>query len=112
MVGYTRFNEKYLDYKKRSYKKNLSTFIHEVMHALFFHPSLFKYVFPDNQGQPFLFEDTDGYFKIRGPNILQQIRSHYNCPTVNGGNMLGKFNLKHHWKMEEVEDLQEVILKS
>jgi hypothetical protein len=55
------------------------------MHIIFFHPWLFEYKFPQYNNQPYVFEDTSvNYFKIQGPNILNEIRTHFNCPTING----------------------------
>ena len=84
VAGYARFNTNYLDYSEGKFKNNVATFVHEVFHAIFFHPWLFENKFPPNSSnQSFLFLENNQY-KIRGDNILSQIRNHFSCPTVTG----------------------------
>ena len=59
--------------------------VHEAMHALFYSSSLFLNYFPEYNGKKYKFLDDDGYWKIQGPAILEQIRTHFNCPTATGG---------------------------
>jgi hypothetical protein len=85
LVGFAVFNEAYIEYDNGDYKAQVATFVHEVMHALFFHNHLFT-LFPQNSSnESFLFEDSDGKHKMRGDNILAQTRSHFNCSTIDGG---------------------------
>jgi hypothetical protein len=79
------FNEHYVSYDNGDYKAQISNFVHEVSHALFFEPLLFK-KFPNNSsGETFLFQDSNNNWKLRGDNILKEIRNHYNCSTIDGG---------------------------
>ena len=55
------------------------------MHILFFNTNLIDNFYPDHNGKKYLFLDTDGLNKLQGPAILEQIRSHFNCPTATGG---------------------------
>jgi hypothetical protein len=66
--------------------KNLSTTIHEIFHVLFFNPALFD-LYPTNaDGESFMFFDTsDGIKKLRGDNILNEMRNHFKCFSVKGG---------------------------
>jgi hypothetical protein len=78
------FNEPFVEYDNGDYKAQIATFVHEVLHALYFHPGLFE-IFPQTSaGLSFMFEDN-GVYKLRGDTILKSIQSHYNCSTANGG---------------------------
>jgi hypothetical protein len=79
------FNEYYVSYDNGDYKAQISNFVHEVSHALFFEPALFEKFPKNSNGESFLFKDSNGNYKLRGDNILKEIRSHYNCPTIDGG---------------------------
>ena len=58
------FNEAFIEYIDGNYKSHVSTFVHEVLHALYFHPKLFKN-FPNNSnGESFLFKDNNGIHKM------------------------------------------------
>jgi hypothetical protein len=85
LVGFAVFNEHFVKYDNGDYHGQIATFVHEVLHALYFHPTLFN-VFPNNRrGQSFLFEDNNGNVKLRGNNILRFIKDHFNCPNIDGG---------------------------
>lgn len=84
VAGFIIFNEGKVSYTNGDYYAQLSTFIHEVLHALFFHPTLFK-TFPKNSnGKSFLFQDVDSKWKIRGDTILKVSRDYFDCQTLNG----------------------------
>lgn len=112
MVGIARFNTKYSNYQRGEFRSHVATFAHEVMHAIFFHPTLFRYYFPDSNGQSFLFQDSNGFYKIRGQHILQQIRDHFNCPSIDGGTHASHFNLQRLWKMGEAQAPLEAISRN
>lgn len=85
LAGYAMFNEYYVSFDNGDYKAQISNFVHEVLHALYFEPDHFKN-FPSNKaGESFLFQDSNKVYKLRGDNILAEIRNHYNCPTIDGG---------------------------
>lgn len=85
LAGYAMFNEHYVSYDNGDYKAQISNFVHEVLHALYFEPDHFKN-FPANQaGESFLFQDAKGVYKLRGDSILAQIRSHFACSSADGG---------------------------
>jgi hypothetical protein len=86
MVGYVVFNEAKVSYDNGVYENQISVFVHEVLHALFFHPVLFEY-FPNNRfGESFLFRDLkDGVYKLRGDNVMKAIQNHFGCKDFNGG---------------------------
>jgi hypothetical protein len=85
LVGFAVFNEYYVDYDNGDYQGQIATFVHEVMHALFFHPALFQ-VYPKNRrGQSYMFRDDNGTVKLRGNNILRFLREHSNCSRIDGG---------------------------
>lgn len=73
-----------LDFSEYSYANLVKIFVHELAHALFFLPFHFKN-FPEINGEPFLFTDSNQVLKMRGAAVLGQIRSHFNCPTIDGG---------------------------
>jgi hypothetical protein len=82
------FNEPFISYDDGNFQSQIATFVHEVLHALWFHPALFER-FPNNSsGDSFLFQDSDGKHKLRGDNILEQVKEHFNCSTVKGGKPL------------------------
>jgi hypothetical protein len=85
LAGYAVFNEAFIDYKYAYFQSQVATFVHEVLHALYFHPILFT-LFPKNKyGESYLFRDKKNIWKMRGDNILSAIRSHYKCSTIDGG---------------------------
>ena len=86
LVGFAMFNEPFVEYDNGDYVAQIATFVHEVLHALYFHPGLFE-LFPKNSSdESFLFKDSNGVFKLRGDTILKEVQSHFNCSTVDGGN--------------------------
>lgn len=86
MVGYASFNEALISYDDGNPQAQIATFVHEVLHALWFHPGLWQR-FPNNSaGESFLFKDTAAnFYKLRGDSIMSQIKSHFDCSTTNGG---------------------------
>jgi hypothetical protein len=87
MVGYVVFNEAKISYDNGVYENQISVFVHEVLHAVFFHPILFEH-YPNNEyDESFLFQDKqDGIYKLRGDNVMKAMRSHFGCKDFNGGN--------------------------
>lgn len=83
VVGTTLVNEYYLDYQNKPVKKFISTFVHEVLHALFFLGDSFRKYPRNSKGETFMFQDT--IFKMRGDNILREVRDHFNCPSLTAG---------------------------
>lgn len=79
------FNEAYVSYDNGDYKAQISNFVHEVLHALYFDPDLFNYFPKNSSGETFLFQDSNGIYKMRGDATLSELRSHFNCSTVDGG---------------------------
>ena len=95
-MGYTIFNERYIDYETSHYNNDISLCVHELCHALFFHPFLFENNFPDYNGESFYYEEGK-IKKLRGHNTLAAIRDHFDCPTADGGKC-AESNLKFLWK--------------
>lgn len=85
LAGIAVFNENFMNYKTRYYKDDVATFVHEIMHALFFSDYLFKSSFPTYNGQSYYYDAGDGFAKLRGKHILETIREFFNCPTAEGG---------------------------
>lgn len=82
-MGFAVFNQSYVELE--NYQSQIATFVHEVLHALYFHPKLFR-LFPANaDGESFLFRDARRRWKLRGDNVLYFLRSHFDCPAVDGG---------------------------
>ena len=82
------FNEAELHYDDGNFQSHVATFVHEVLHALYFHPGLFEQ-FPKNKaGESFMYDDSNGTSLLRGDSILEQIRGHFDCSTVNGGKQI------------------------
>jgi hypothetical protein len=95
LAGFAVFNEAYIHYDQGDFQAQVATFVHEVLHALYFHPSLFS-LFPKNsQNESYLFQDSNSIWKMRGDTILAQIKSHFSCSTIDGGiffyNLFKKF---------------------
>lgn len=67
----------------------IKIFVHEMSHAFYFISNIFVSRFPEYNGKPYFFLDNDGVAKIQGPSILQQIRSHFECASIDGGACLG-----------------------
>lgn len=85
LAGYVVFNEAYLSFDEGNYTAQISNVVHEVLHALYFDPELFKH-FPNNSsGESFLFQDSKGVYKMRGDHTLTELRSHFGCSTIDGG---------------------------
>jgi hypothetical protein len=79
------FNESTILLDDGKVKSQIDTFVHEVLHALYFSPYLFE-SFPTNKnGETFLFKDTDGVLKIRGDKTLEQSRKHFGCDSLESG---------------------------
>lgn len=88
LVGYIILNEDKVSYSDGRYQMHISTFIHEVLHALYFHPKAFKFYPPNSKNQPFLLEDKQGLGYLQGDNIVREAREHYNCKSLNKGNYI------------------------
>jgi hypothetical protein len=93
LVGYVILNEHYVSYEDGNYKNQISTFIHEVLHALYFDPSAFQYFPNTKNGEKFMVTDEDGIGYLQGDMILKTAREHFNCPTIKSGIFIIKFNL-------------------
>ena len=79
------FNEYYINPAGSHFGGQLATTVHEILHALSFHPALFN-IYPNNSsGESYMFQDSKGYYKMRGDNILKEVRDHFGCPTADGG---------------------------
>lgn len=92
-MGYVIFNEDKVEYDDGKVEVQVATFVHELLHCLYFHPKLFDH-FPDTRsGKPYMFEDDNEDFKLRGNNILNQVRSHFDCDEIDGGTLGNTINL-------------------
>ena len=87
LVGYVVLNEDKLAYDDGKYHTHVSTFVHEVLHALYFHPKAFRLFPPNKSGQPFLYEESDGRGYLQGDNIVRQARDHYGCDAIDRGTL-------------------------
>jgi hypothetical protein len=84
VAGFIVFNEAKVSFEDGDYNAQVDTFMHEVLHTLFFHSFLFK-SFPDNNnGESFLFQDSDTIWKMRGDTVLGLARQFFGCPSLNG----------------------------
>ena len=90
LAGFTVINEHYIDYNTTDYKNDVSTLVHEIMHAMFFDPVLFENDYPMYNGNPFYFVDNNTP-KIQGAATLDVLRSHFNCPTADGSKFLTSY---------------------
>ena len=96
----------------------MATFVHEVIHALFFSPDLFKDFPANSNGDSFHWiitdpnNDQNKTYKVRGDTILQQIRTHFNCPSIDAGKILSSITRKRLLRMEEKVAQREVISKN
>lgn len=85
LVGVAILNEPFVRFDDGDYQNQIATFIHEVFHALFFDPVLFKKFPPNSDGQSFLFKDERSRWKLRGDNVLYFLRIHSMCDGIDGG---------------------------
>lgn len=85
VAGFIVWNEAKISFEDGNLMSQLDTFLHEAIHTLFFHPTLFK-TFPENSlSQSFLFYDEPAStWKIRGDNVLNQAKTYFACPSLNG----------------------------
>jgi hypothetical protein len=90
LVGFAVFDEAHINYSADYFQEHVSTFVHEVFHGLFFNPILFQNFPLNSAGETFLFQDSNGIWKLRGDNVLKAAREHFNCPSIDGG----RFSLK------------------
>ena len=81
-VGLAVFNPYYLNPGSGKLDNDVATYVHEVLHALVFSSQLWKR-FPKVNGMSQYYIE-DGYHYLRGPNLLNTVRSHFNCPSLNG----------------------------
>lgn len=85
LVGFAMFNEYYINPAGSHFGGQLATTVHEILHALSFHPALFQ-IYPNNSsGETYVFQDGAGKWKMRGDNVLNEIRTHFGCSTADGG---------------------------
>lgn len=98
LAGFAVFNESSIILDDGKVKSQIDTFVHEVIHALYFDPNLFK-AFPNNKnGDSFHFQDSDGVFKIRGDNILEQTQKHFGCDTLESGILIIYSSFGRWWR--------------
>ena len=79
------FNEDQVSFSDGKYQMHISTFIHEVLHALYFHPKAFEHFPPNKNGKPFLYKHSDGIAYIQGDNIVREAKRHFGCETLDKG---------------------------
>jgi hypothetical protein len=110
LVGFVTFNEDQISYKDGRYQMYVNNFIHEVMHALFFHPKVFE-KFPAPPGETSYLKNVkeiktseeetlndDGVWVTEetkkevdksyliGENIKKEMSAHFDCDSHKGGN--------------------------
>ena len=79
------FNEDYIKYDDGDVNAQIATFVHEVLHVLYFHKNSFENFPKNSAGESFMFKDSAGAWKLRGDEIMKQAKSHYGCSTLDGG---------------------------
>lgn len=89
LVGFVVFNEHYISYDDGNFRGQISNFVHELLHALYFQANLFKLFPPNENGESFVFQDSSDNWKLRGTHVLRHLRSHFDCPDIDGGMGLG-----------------------
>ena len=80
-VGWTVFNEYYLDINKPNINSDVATVVHEVLHALFFHPFLFNEYPKNSDGLSFSFEENQRKY-LRGDLLLKTAREYFKCENL------------------------------
>lgn len=85
LVGIAIFNESLVKFDNGNSQAQVATFVHEVLHALYFHPKLFIHFPRNSDNQSFMFRDDKGIWKLRGDNVLYFLRRHLDCPSADGG---------------------------
>ena len=100
-----------MSYDDGKHTSQISTFVHEILHVLYFPPKLFQDFLPNSEGKPFLYENDDKIGYIQGNNIVREAREHYDCFSINKGIfLLNKFDsiifltLQFNLRTEESRD--------
>lgn len=81
LAGYIVFNALKINLNSESLEKNINIATHEILHVLAFNLKLFPY-FPEHNGQSFLYTNNQGNSFLRGESILNEMRTHFNCPSI------------------------------
>ena len=81
LVGWTVINEYYIDFNKKNMRKDVATIVHEVLHALYFHPNLF-HIFPKNKFNQSFFYNNNNQVYLRGNSLLDTCQKHFNCNSL------------------------------
>lgn len=63
------------------FEKNINIATHEILHIMGFNSNLYS-SFTKVDENPFSFIDTDKKLYVRGKNIIEKAKSHFNCPTI------------------------------
>lgn len=74
-----------MDFKDNSYLSLIDTFVHEVLHTLFFEPEIFEGFPGDSKGAGFLYRDGSGRSWVVGDSIRETVQKHFQCANVKGG---------------------------
>jgi hypothetical protein len=81
IVGWTVVNEHFIDVGKGNMIADVATIVHEILHALFFHPYLFQKYPVNLDDQPFYIQESDVVY-LQGTSLVQVAREHFNCPSL------------------------------
>lgn len=74
-------NEHFLDLQQPNLVSDVATIVHELLHALFFHPFLFEVYPPNAQNKPFLIREPGRVF-LQGTQLVETARAHFGCPSL------------------------------
>lgn len=81
-AGFAVFNEPFVSYDDGDIRAQIATFVHEVLHALYFHPGLFA-EFPANAaGEEVLFQDAESKWFLRGDALKAKAKEHFGCNSI------------------------------
>ena len=80
LVGFTVFNDYYLDIKKGKSDNDIATYVHETLHALVFSSTLWKF-FPKVNGKDQYFLSGGNHY-LRGPTLVSTAREHFACDKL------------------------------
>lgn len=85
LVGYAIFNEASMAFDDGKLQVHVSTFVHEVLHALYFHPKAFEHFPVNSSGQKFLVEEPPGKGFLQGDALVREARRHFGCGLLERG---------------------------
>jgi hypothetical protein len=74
-------NEHYINLQKNNLQADISTVVHEILHALYFHPNLFK-IYPKNYLNENFYYQENSQIYLRGANLIKTAKKHFDCPTL------------------------------